>query len=338
MAITLADILTPSLRMAGISKRPGITASGEMFGELIPAANRLLASWNCNGHIVFTTSIDQYPLNAGQKIFSIGPGGDFNGPRPIYVREANFLFPTNPTLRIPIKILDDDEWSKIGVQDIIGAPTWYLYYDGSYDANGRGKIYIVGQPPTGYQLELFTWQALKADFTATTDAFIFPPGYEKALVSNLAIEATMLYPLESVVARNEPALALLEKQAMKDLRALVVLNSSSPVLRSEIAYIGRVSGGWGSQISVVAGGNSGSGGSVTWISPNSAPDGIATVFTFAKVPQFCEWNGILQFVGGVSGVPGHAGYELTGATSLRFIDNDGNIGVPGTTDSVKAAV
>ncbi len=338
MAITLADILTPALRMAGITKRPGITPGPDQFAEMIPACNRLLASFNCNGHVIFTTAIDQYPLNASQKIFSIGPGGDFNNARPIYVREANFLFPTSPTLRIPIKILDDDEWSKIGVQDIIGAPTWYLYYDGSYDANGRGKIYIVGQPPTGYQLELFTWQALKADFTATTDAFIFPPGYEKALVSNLAIEATMLYPLESVVARNVAALTLLEKQAMKDLRALVVLNSSSPVLRSEIAYIGRVSGGWGSQISVVAGGNSGSGGSVTWIGPNSPPDGSATIFTFAKTINFAEFNGLLQFVGGVSGVAGHAGYEVVGANMIRFIADDGSIITPGVTDSVKAAV
>ncbi len=337
MSITLADILTPSLRMAGITKRPGITPSGDQFGELIPAANRLLASWNCNGHVAFTTAIDQYPLNAGQKIFSIGPGGDFNSARPIYVREANFLFPTNPTLRIPITIYDDDQWSKVAVQDITGAPTWILYYDGSYDANGRGKIYIVGQPPTGYQLELFTWQALKTDFTATTDAFIFPPGYEEALVTNLAIKAAQLYPLESVIARNPEAMSELRIEAQKALRALVVLNSSSPALRSEIAWIGRASGGWGSQISVVAGGSS-SGGSDLRISPNSPPDGIATSFTFAKAPIFCTFNGLEQYVGAVVGVPNHAGYTLLGATVVEFIDNDGNIITPGASDILKAAV
>lgn len=335
MSITLANILDPALRMAGISKRPGITPSDEMYGEMIPATNRMLASWSCDGHRVFTTAINEYDLIASQKIYTIGPGGDFNSARPLFIRDANFIFPTNPQLRRPIKLLDDDEWSKIAVQDIAAAPPWYLYFDGGFDLNGRAKIYIVGQPPTGYKLELFTWQALKSDFTATTDAVIFPPGYEKALVSNLAIEAAMLYPLESVLARNAKAMDKLEKQAGKDLKVLIVLNSAPPVLRSEAAFLGRRS--WGSNYGGVAIGG-GSGGDVTWISPNSAPDGSATTFTFASAPRFAEFNGLLQFVGGVSGVAGHAGYELLGSTVLRFIDNDGNVITPGVTDSIKCAI
>ncbi len=336
MPTTLADILTPALRMAGISKRPGITPSGDQFQELIPAANRMLSSWNCNGHLVFTTSIVDYDLNAGQEIYSIGPGGDLNGARPISIRAADFIYPTNPSVRRPIQILDDEQWSKVSVQSISGAPPWYLYPDYGYDANGRSLIYLVGQPPTGYQLELYIWQALKSDFSATTDAVIFPPGYEKALVSNLALEAVMLYPLESVVATNPRALDKLERQAGKDLRALIVLNSTSPILRSEIAYIGRAAQG-GAQGLVVSG-NGGGGSGTTWISPTNSPDGSATVFSFSQAPQFCEFNGLLQFTGAASGVPNHAGYELVTATSVRFIDNDGNVITPGSSDSIKAAV
>ncbi len=338
MSATFLDILKPALRRAGITKRPGITPAPDQTDELIATANRLLESWSCTSHVVFTTAIDEFALNAGQKIYSYGPGGDLNAARPICITEANFLFPTTPVLRRPIAILDDDQWSKIAVQDIAGAPAWALYYDGSFDANGRAKLYIIGQPPTGYQLELYTWQALKSDFTATSDAFIFPPGYAFALETNLALQATLLYPLESVVATNPRAMAELRVEAQKALRALIVLNSSSPVLRSEIAWLGQGgAGGWGSQISVVAGGSGGS-GTVTWISPNSAPDGIATTFTFAKAPQFAEFNGLLQFSGAVSGVSGHAGYESLGTAVLRFIADDGTIITPGVTDSVKAAV
>lgn len=338
MATTLLDLLKPALRRAGITKRPGVGPGDDQLNELIPATNRLLASWNVDGHKVFTTAIDEYDLNASQKIFSIGPGGDFNNARPIYVSEANFLFPTSPVVRRPIQILDDAQWSKIAVQDIAGAPPWFLYYDGSFDANGRGKIYIVGQPPAGYKLELYTWQALKSDFTSGSDAVLWPPGYEFALELNLAIQAAQLYPLESVLATVPRALAELRVEAQKALRALIVLNSSSPVLYSEAAWLGRSSGGWGSQISIVAGGGSGGGGTTTWISPNSAPDGIATVFTFASAPKFAEFNGLLQFVGGVSGVAGHAGYELVGSTMLRFVADDGGVITPGVTDSVKAAI
>ncbi len=234
--------------------------------------------------------------------------------------------------------MDDDEWSHVVVQDIAGAPPWYLYFDGSFDSFGRGKIYIVGQPPAGYKLELYSWQALKSDFTATTDAVIFPPGYEKALVSNLAIEACTLYPLESIIATVPLALGLLEKQASKDLNALITLNSESPVLRSEAADIGGMAGGASYISIIVAAGGGGGGGSVTWINPTSPPDGVATVFAFSKAPKFAEFNGLLQFAGAVAGVSGHAGYEALSSTTLRFIADDGSVSVPGVTDSVKAAI
>ncbi len=136
MSATFLDILKPALRRAGITKRPGTTPAPDQTDELIATANRLLESWSCTSHVVFTTAIDEFALNAGQKIYSYGPGGDLNAARPICITEANFLFPTTPVLRRPIAILDDDQWSKIAVQDIAGAPAWALYYDGSFDANG----------------------------------------------------------------------------------------------------------------------------------------------------------------------------------------------------------
>lgn len=236
VATTLGALLAPMLRIAGITKRPGITPSGDQFAELIPAVNRMLASWNCDGHRIFNTLISAYPCVTAQKIYTIGPGANFDADRPLEIREANIIFPTTPAVRRQIRIVDDTQWSSITVQDISGAPPTYLYYDNSMDANGWARIYIRPQADTGYSLELYTWQALKANFTAIDDAVILPPGYEEAIVCNGAIRAAALYPLESTLSPDA------RLNADKALRTLITLNSKCPPQPTEAGYLGHGGG------------------------------------------------------------------------------------------------
>ena len=238
VATNLAGLLSPALRIAGITKRPGIMPNVDQFTELIPAMNRMIGSWNVDGHKIFTTGITPWTLVASQKIYTIGPGADFDGPRPIYITAANIIFPTSPQVRRPINVyMNEDVWRTIRVQDIPGAPPTDLYYDGSMDENGWGSIYLKPQAPASYILELYTWLALKADFSSVEDAVILPPGYEEAITLNFALRVAQLYPLEAHIdpsVRGDAALAL---------QKIITLNSGSPVHRSEAAYMNRGGGG-----------------------------------------------------------------------------------------------
>lgn len=236
VATTLGSLLSPMLRIAGITKRPGITPSSDQFAELIPMVNRMLASWNCDGHRIFETSIDSYDIGDGSKIYKIGPGATFDNPRPLHISLANVIFPTSPAVRRPIRILDKSQWSSITVQDVAGAPPTYLYYDYGFDENGWAQIYIRPQAPTGYSLELYTWLAIKASFTAVDDAVTLPPGYEEAIVWNGAIKAAGMYPLESHL---DPTAGV---QADRSLQTLVTYNSKCPPQPNESGYLGRGGG------------------------------------------------------------------------------------------------
>ncbi len=221
-------IIDPMLRIAGITTLPGTIPNVDQRAELIPMLQRMLRSWNVDGHKIFTTSISSpaYPLISGQKIYTIGPGGDFDAPRPLFIKGANLLFPTTPVVRRELSILSDDEWQAIEVQDIVSAPSNSIYYDGGMDENGRGLIYVYYQPPAGYSLELYTWQALATSFTSVDDVVVFPPGYEEALVLNGARRVVGLYPLESRLDGAQRAeLKSLADQALKDL---MTLNASCP--------------------------------------------------------------------------------------------------------------
>jgi hypothetical protein len=229
--VTVAQIIDPMLRIAGITTLPGITPNVDQRGELIPMLSRMLGSWNLDGHKIYTTKIETFTLNTDQKIYTIGPGGDFDTDRPLFIKTANCLYPTSPVVRRPVAILDDNEWAAIGIQDITGAPVWQLYYDGGMDDDGLGNIYLRFQPPDGYSLELYTWQAIATDFTGVTDVVVLPPGYWEALVLNGARRVVGLNPLDSKLdgaQRTE-----LKQLADQALQAVMTLNMSCPKIGTE---------------------------------------------------------------------------------------------------------
>jgi hypothetical protein len=223
----------PAYRVAGVTKWVGVTPSADMYTEAIPELNRLLAAWNCDGHKIYNTSIESFDLVADQKIFSIGPGGDFDTERPNFIRGANILLPTDPVVRKHVDILDDDQWRAIKVQDVAGAPPYQLYYDGGLDSTtGRGQIYLRFQAPADYQLELYTWQRLKTTFSASTDVAVFPDGYERALVYNLARSLAALNPHMATMSADA------YKIADQSLDTIITLNTRSPRLHNDPALIG----------------------------------------------------------------------------------------------------
>jgi hypothetical protein len=230
--VPLSLLLDPVLRIAGITTEPGIIPNAEQYGELVPELNRMMGHFNLNGHRIFTTSIDQYSLFTGQTVYLIGPGGDFDTDRPQRIAAANLITATDPTTRTPLHVAEDPtEWTRISIQELTSDPTG-IYYDKSYDGDGRGRIYIHPQGSDGDLLELLTWVRLATSFTAITDVAFFPDGYEDCIVWNLAIRAAMLYPLKS---RLHP---LAPERAKETLRAIQTSNTRSPRLYSEAADIG----------------------------------------------------------------------------------------------------
>jgi len=221
--IPISELVMPAYRIAGITQRARIVPSQDMYDEAIPALNRLAEEWGCDGHKVYSTAISApLPLTTGQKAYTIGPGGDLNVARPIYIRGANILLPTSPVVRRHVDIVDDDQWRSISVQDVPGAPPYQLYYDGNFDSNGRGQVYLRFQPPAGYSLELYTWQSLQSSFTNSADVALLPPGYAQALIYGLAKHLAARNPN---MANMSPRSYELADQA---LQTLIVLNSKSP--------------------------------------------------------------------------------------------------------------
>jgi len=298
MPTILSDLLKPMLRRGGITQLPGTTPSVDQYGELIPEINRMLSSFNLDGHKIYTTSIDRYPLVANQETYFIGPiftfpatltsasvtalvtdttglsidqalsgtgipagckitgivqntnitlsiaatatgaqtitvTPDFIADRPTFIYRANLvILSQSPELHLPLKLLSDAEWAAKTLPRLLSSWPWELYNDGDYP---QSKLYMYGYPNEINDLELFTWQQLKNNFTAVTDVALFPPGYEDMIVTRGALRVRALYPYDSKLSGTQ--VEELRRDAATATQAVQILNTSCPDMANEASFL-----------------------------------------------------------------------------------------------------
>lgn len=197
IGVPVGTLILPAYRIAGITKRAMITPSPDMFAEAIPELSRMLGTWNCARPKIFTIAINDFPISGGQKVFTIGPGADFDMARPQSIQDGVIVLSTTLTNAVrmpPMQQMDDKQWAQVSLQDVPNGVPLAFYYDGSFDpSTGWANIYLWPQTLTAYRVEWYTWQALTT-FATKDDVVALPPGYESAIVFQLAARLAALNP------------------------------------------------------------------------------------------------------------------------------------------------
>lgn len=193
--------------------------------------NRILERWNTRRLFVYV--ITQYsnlltPSSTdanGNPCFTVGPtGANFTFPRPLRITSASITqMSVSPTVEIPLEVINVDDYSALRVPALTSTIPTKLYYAPTWSntAPGIGTFYPWPFPTvTTNKLSWWAWNQLAA-FTALTDTFTFPPGYEDALTYTLAEEMLPTYP-------NKAAAEYIIKFAVQARYAIQSLNSQLP--------------------------------------------------------------------------------------------------------------
>ncbi len=232
-----------ALRLAGVLWAPGRGPSASELGEIVEILNSLMDSLNTKRGNIFTVASTKWPTQASRQSYTIGkdPTGnsiaDWDGARPQRIERANLLLPTSPTVRRPLKIWNDKEWAAIRLQEVYTYPEG-LYNDGAYPLS---TIYFKPIPDGAYQIELFTWQAL-GGFVSLEDSVVFPPGYQRMLEYNLAVELIPRYPVQSKLTPIQQQLVI--ATAAKSKADVQGMNTASPKIGTADVGTGRTRGGF----------------------------------------------------------------------------------------------
>ena len=172
----------------------------------------MLEGWSIERLMCPNLLQESFALTASDGSYTIGSGGDFNTTRPTKIVDPCFIRDSS-NLDSPVQIIDAAAYGRIVQKNIDGSYPGYLFYDAAYSSS-LGTIYLYPEPQAGLTLFINSWQQL-ASLSTLTASLSLPPGYQRAIEFNFAVEFASEFgkePPASVVA-----LAKQTKAALKSL-------------------------------------------------------------------------------------------------------------------------
>lgn len=235
---TVRELLTDALLMLGIVAE-GELLSGTQADRALRIFNSMLDGWATEKLLVYTMDRQVFALAAGTQTYTLGPGGTWNT-TPLYgagsARPVRVSTPTwrdaGQDLELPVNLMDEDEYRSLVLRGMSSTIVTDLYYSPTFPL---GEVFVWPRPTITAQMVLWLWHPYNTQQTLDFD-LVFPQGYERALVYNVAVELSMRYP-----GSLRAELATLAGESKDKIK---LLNHTVPVLRSDLAGAGAGGDSW----------------------------------------------------------------------------------------------
>lgn len=184
------------MRKAGALTENEAPSSSEASDGL-EMLNDLIGSWSNDSMKIYVRSLESFPLTTAYE-YTIGTGATFNTTRPVQIVSA-YIRDGSTDYELTQK--SDEDYARIQNKSLSGIP-FFFNYDYGYPT-GKIKLYPA---PQGYTLFLLMEKELSG-FSTLNEEVSLPPGWERALKYNLAVElapefGAQLPPEVSEIART----------------------------------------------------------------------------------------------------------------------------------------
>jgi hypothetical protein len=219
---TAGDLITKAFGKLLVTGIQDVLADADMQTGL-DTLNIMLDSWRLDGLITYATTQSTKVLVGGTPAYTIGTGGDISASRPTKITDA---FIRGSGVDYPLTIIGQAEWDSIPFKGATGIPR-RLWYDPQY------PLAVVNLYPTplssAYTLILNALAEIES-FASTTEVFALPPGYQRAIIYNLALELAPDYA--KTPDADTRRIAQVSLNALKRVNAKSVVLSIDPALRA----------------------------------------------------------------------------------------------------------
>lgn len=238
---TAQDHITRALRLCRVAAA-GETPPTTDLTDGLTILNGMLNAWLTQRLMVYAIDEQAFNLVANTRTYTLGPGGTWDTtplygastPRPVRVERANLRVTSlDPDLDVPMRVLTQEEYEFLRVKGLSSNWATWLYYRPDFPL---GTVIVYPTPTAVEQVVLWLWKPLTQALALATTVTM-PPGYEEALVYNLARRCA-----------HEFDGGILSPDAMQmandTLAAVKSLNSSLPPLMTYDPLLPRRQGGY----------------------------------------------------------------------------------------------
>jgi hypothetical protein len=224
---TPRDIIELALKTANVLG-VGQTASAEDINDAFNLMNMMMAQWQRRRYMVYQL-VEKALQATGQVSYTVGPGGDFDMPRPSKLEFAYFRQTVNTLLPVdyPLTILRArEDYDRISIKNLNAFPQ-YAFYDAG---NPLANLFVWPVPNNQYEVHITVMLQLQ-QFANLSDQITLPPEYKAALMWNLTLE---LYPFFGL-----PVNDVVKAKAEASMRIIEEANAQIPLLQMPTALRGR---------------------------------------------------------------------------------------------------
>lgn len=211
MATSAKKIIKKAFQKGGVLTKFQNPTANEC-NDALDMMNDMTASWSNNSMMIYARVSETFPLVGTQLNYTFGAGGQFNSVRPLKIIDVHL---TDGVTDYPCEVIDDEIYAaQISMKTAPGL-SYFLNYTNDYPL-GICKFWPV-PPSSAYSAVMLSEKQLTT--FALNDTVHLPPGWERAIVFNLARELCSDYgqqcPAETLTIAVE-SLSLLQKAIMKN--------------------------------------------------------------------------------------------------------------------------
>ena len=178
---TARDMIQDAAREAGILGETETLGAAQAASGL-RRLNRMLASWRLSKLYVFALEQIELTLQVNKGVYTIGASGDFDRARPTQIVAPCFVRENDTDY--PINVIDKVSYAGIiSKSSVTSNYPCELHYEADYPL---GIISLYPVPSAANKLFINVPKELQ-EFATLTEQIVLPPGYEEAIVYNLAV-------------------------------------------------------------------------------------------------------------------------------------------------------
>jgi hypothetical protein len=200
------DLFKAALRKCGGILAEGETPSAELLEDTRLAFNMMVDAWSAERLSVYGELEQVLTWPAGMASRTVGPSGDIVGTRPMGPVSAFFRI---SAVDYPLTPITSSIYDEIPQKTTSSSHPEFIYIDQEVP---NATIYLYPVPSGDLELHLSSVQEL-AQIPDLFTNILLPPGYQKALIYNLAVE--MCPELGMEVPPTVKRIAIFSKRALR---------------------------------------------------------------------------------------------------------------------------
>ena len=205
---TVSDLIAGALKEIAVLAA-GEAASDADSSDALLTLNRMVNAWKAERIFLYGLTRTTWTITASTQTYNVATGSTVNVDRPEHIDSIKVSdSSTSPAYEFPLYLMNDKEYAEIRIKSQTADRPTSAYYNLQYPT---ATIFLWPNPTSSTLTGVLYAATVISTFAALSTTVSLPPGYERMIVKNLAVELAPMFgkqPSEYLQRQAQDSLAV----------------------------------------------------------------------------------------------------------------------------------